>query len=483
MHPLARTLLTCAVITVAAATGGAGAATFTVNSTADTTDGTCGAAPGGCTLHEAIEAAVATPGRDTIAFDPAVFPPGAPAVIDLFQITPVIADPAGTVLDGAGAGVVIAAANQQGPSADPLVFASAPGVPLANVRVANVTVRGFLGSGIVICGGEYPACDQDVAKPVVENVVGSNGVSAIRIAGRTIAKARIAGSVATENGGHGIEVAASESLTDTRIEGCTARHNGGAGIRLGAAAAAAGTVVTDSIVALNDGVGIDIESAGTLSKTKLTGLTVVANQAFGMILRATGDQSATTIAQTVSTGNLAGLVLDADHLLATTLKGVAANGNGQSGIVLGAFKAVAKVTITNATAARNQMHGISVHSDGPVSGVRVSRSVVTTNGGIGLDLVGSQNVVKSVHADANGAGIQLGAPGGGNTIEKCTASANNGPPSGAGIAVATGSTGNVIRKNLAYLNDGPDLDDGNPGCDGNTWTKNLFSGVSVACIH
>src|SRR5215472_10670399 len=44
----------------------ASAATFTVNSNADTDDGVCNAA--NCTLREAIKAANATPGTDTIRF-------------------------------------------------------------------------------------------------------------------------------------------------------------------------------------------------------------------------------------------------------------------------------------------------------------------------------------------------------------------------------------------------------------------------------
>src|SRR5215470_13141930 len=69
------------------------AATFVVNSTADTTDGSCDVAVGGCTLREAIEAAVATPGRDTIHFDPAVFPHGpTPVPIVLASELPMIAD-------------------------------------------------------------------------------------------------------------------------------------------------------------------------------------------------------------------------------------------------------------------------------------------------------------------------------------------------------------------------------------------------------
>jgi CSLREA domain-containing protein len=105
------------------------AATFTVNSAADTADGFCGAAVGECTLRETIESAVAIAGRDTIAFDPSVFPRGAGTnIINLASPLPRIADAAGTVVDGAGAGVFINGGNNV---QDGLVFTSPPGVPPA----------------------------------------------------------------------------------------------------------------------------------------------------------------------------------------------------------------------------------------------------------------------------------------------------------------------------------------------------------------
>src|SRR4051794_171803 len=76
-----------------AVTAHAAAATFIVNSKADGSDGACSAAAGGCTLREAIEAAVAAAGRDTIRFDATVFTPGMhPVRISLASALPVIAD-------------------------------------------------------------------------------------------------------------------------------------------------------------------------------------------------------------------------------------------------------------------------------------------------------------------------------------------------------------------------------------------------------
>src|SRR6185295_4814540 len=107
-------------------------------------------------------------------------------------------------LDGAGAGVIIEAANQIDTSEDPLVFASAAGVPLAGVTVANVTVRGFLGTGIVICGGEYPDCQDDVSGTSIQNVAATgNGNAGLSIIGRVVTKTRIVGAVVAMNEGNG----------------------------------------------------------------------------------------------------------------------------------------------------------------------------------------------------------------------------------------------------------------------------------------
>ena len=68
------------------------AATYTVNSTADTDDGVCNAA--NCTLREAINAANANAGTDTIRF---VIGSGQKSIVPLSAL-PTIVDP--VVIDG-----------------------------------------------------------------------------------------------------------------------------------------------------------------------------------------------------------------------------------------------------------------------------------------------------------------------------------------------------------------------------------------------
>jgi CSLREA domain-containing protein len=72
------------------------AATYTVNSNADTNDGACTTGSGGCTLREAINAANASSGvADTIDFDL-----GSSATITLSSTLPTITDSAGVTIDG-----------------------------------------------------------------------------------------------------------------------------------------------------------------------------------------------------------------------------------------------------------------------------------------------------------------------------------------------------------------------------------------------
>ena len=68
--------------------------TFTVTSAADTAGSTCGS---GCTLRQAINAANATGGPDSIRFALA-----GSSAIDLGAELPAVSDPAGLTIDGAG---------------------------------------------------------------------------------------------------------------------------------------------------------------------------------------------------------------------------------------------------------------------------------------------------------------------------------------------------------------------------------------------
>jgi hypothetical protein len=454
------------------------AATFTVNNTSDPTVGTCDLA-GACTLRQAIIEAVASAERDTIRFDPAVFPPGAPVAIYVESPLPTIADPAGTVIDGAGAGVRIWSQIPVGDddAAGGLVFASAPGKPLANVKVANLMVFGFDGSGVVICGGLPPECDADVASPSVQHVVATlNTEAGIVMAGRTITNPRVADSVALANYGGGIVSFATESVSGARIERCAARDNEFVGLGVGLfAQSISDTLITDS-VAVRNGYGIAI-AAEEVAKTKLTNLAASDNVSSGIVFEA-GEVSMTTLANATASGNgYAGIQMVAESIVGTFAKDVVANDN-LLGIDLMAATEVVDARIVQATAVGNTQTGISLGAQ--ARGSRLVRVNVVGNGTHGLVVSGTENVLEQVRASENdGDGIRLAAPGSGNRIENCSGTANQGP----GISVQTGSTGNTIRRNVALGNDAIDVYDGNPNCADDAWTRNVFEMRSEPCIR
>ena len=478
MHPLIRVVPLLVALALSAAD--ARAATFVVTIPTDANDdGVC--TPDACTLREAMNAAVATPGRDTITFDPAVLPLGQSKAIGVTDPLPVLADPAGTVVDGAGASVILAGSG----AADGLVFASAAGTPLSGVRVANLTVVGFPGTGIVICGGEYPACAANVAKPVVENVnVAGNEVAGVRIRGADVTKVRLTNVVARLNG-FGIAIAASGVLAGTQIDGCTARFNGmatgDAGISLTSPNAISGITIGNTIGVENGGPAVLLRSEGALSKVKLTKVVATKNVASGIVIGGVVSAAGVALLDVTSVANqFEGIAFFGGSLTGTSVKGLVSNRNGGDGLRISPNVALAGAKITDVRAIANEGDGVEIAA-AAVSGVQITRTVVTGNEGIGLRLPGSGHKLKTVRADRNGAGIQLDAPGSGNVIEQCRAHANDGSPGGAGIRIAAGNTGNVIRDNAAQANDGPNLVDGNANCAGNAWSNN-FAVTADACL-
>jgi hypothetical protein len=318
-----RALTLALAFTVVVLARAARAATFVVNNTAATTSGLCGTTPGGCTLPDAIAAANSTPGRDTIVFDPSVFPPGSDTIIPVIAL-PVVADPAGTVIDGAGASVIIEGGPLTGlvlpPGSgrgapvpiDGLVIASAPGIPLSKPMVANLTVHGFSGRGILICGGSTGTfCGEDVSGAVVQNVVvAGNGSSGLEIDGDTVMKTRVIETVATGNGDLGMRVAGATAVVDARIHGATARGNHRFGVGI-VAPSVAGALVTDTVAANNTADGIEVNGAQSITKTKIMRVAVSRNGSSGVDVFGPGSATGTTIANVVAAGNTGGgIVID-----------------------------------------------------------------------------------------------------------------------------------------------------------------------------
>ncbi len=468
-HPRRLRIIVGAVAFVLLAAAPLSAATFRVNSTADSFDGACGPASGECTLREAIVAAVETAGRDTIRFAADVFVAGSESVrIDLASELPIVADPAGTVIDGAGASVRI-----YGGDTIPhgLVFTSAPDVALGKVTVANLAVEGFGGHGIHVCGGAPPECGADVTGALLRNVVVVNcDGTGIRVEGRVNKKPRVVDSVTFGTGNDGIRLSGSRSMIGARVEGSTATRCGGSAIAL-RAEQQTGSAVVDSF-----------------------GLRCVED---GVLVSDDGATIKPTIANVVALGNRNGIAMSNAKLVAPTITSAVATDN-EVGVKLLVGESTA-AAITKVVADANIIHGINVEGG---SGVTISRSRVVANGysgvatetSVDLDVVdviamgnltgvslgSSSGVVTRVNAANNrGHGIGVEMPGGNTVIGNLTLA--NGIYS-AGVGIVQGSGGNVVRENVA-LGHTFDLYEDNVDCGTNLWTANVFTEGTLPCIR
>jgi parallel beta-helix repeat protein len=116
--------------------------------------------------------------------------------------------------------------------------------------------------------------------------------------------------------------------------------------------------------------------------------------------------------------------------------------------------------------------------------MRASLSGITANGNDlhGIDLEGSGNKLTRNAANGNGLhGINLEAevPSSGNRLSGNETNGNG----DSGIRVQVGNTGNRLSGNSAQSNTGFDLEDENPGCADNAWSKNTFGSANDPCIE
>ena len=453
------------------------AKTFVVDDPTDPEVGDCNVA-GSCTLRQAILEAVAFPGRDVITFDPAVFPPGAPGTIRVVSPLPIIADPAGTAIDGTGAGVRISSdipVDDDAIAPNGLVFASVPGVPLRDAAVTNVTVAGFESSGVVICGGAFPECNEDVVAPVVRRVTARfNSGIGILVLGQNVTKARIDESVAADND-TGVLLNALGTIAGTRITRSAMKENEFAGIWIGPLTGTIADLAITDTSASHGAAAIIVSAVEDAAKVSLANVAVSESEGIGILLNAI-TMSALSVTNVVASRNANhGLYVGADALSGLVLKDVVTNGNQhgvwvQSGGVVGA-------KISQVTAAGNDANGVLLSN---LKGGKLSRVAAVGNGAHGLVLTGSGNVLKQVRAAENiGDGIHLGSPGGANTVTDVSGTANQ----GAGIYVAADSVGNTIKKNVALGSDAIDLFDANVSCGANVWKGNVFERRNDSCIR
>ena len=110
----------------------------------------------------------------------------------------------------------------------------------------------------------------------------------------------------------------------------------------------------------------------------------------------------------------------------------------------------------------------------------MTRASVVGNGGVGLRVDGSDNVVERVSASENDQdGIRVDGPGGGNLVELCSGMANQGP----GISVRPAAPRTRCRTTSRSATTRSTLFDANVACGGDTWNKNVFENRDPGCIQ
>ncbi|HEX5848665.1 MAG TPA: choice-of-anchor Q domain-containing protein [Rubrobacter sp.] len=234
---------------------------LTVNSTADTNDGACNGDANGCTLREAIYAANASPGADTITFDL-----GAGAhTITLGSTLPVVTDDDGLTINGQQNQITISGNN----SVRVFYVNSGARLDLNNLTVANGDSGGGSGGGIYNSGtlgitnstirdnsafygyryggGIYNDGKLSVTNSTISgNSADTGGGIANRQGTLGVTNSTISGNSAYVHGGGIYNYQGTLGITDSTVSGNKASINGG-GIYNNGTAALGNTIVANSI--------------------------------------------------------------------------------------------------------------------------------------------------------------------------------------------------------------------------------------------
>jgi len=410
-------------------------ATFTVDSTADTSDfstadGLCdtddSVGDGPCTLRAAIEQANFDAGTDTIAFSIAGV---GPHTISPGSALPTITDP--VVIDG---------------SSEP-DFVSTPVVELdgtsagAAVNGLNITAGGSTVKGLVInrFGGDGIQLSTNGGNTIQGNYIGTDatgtadvgnssvGVYIVGVPGNTIGgTAAGAGNVISGNNSIGVFIAGSAAGGNT-IQGNYI-----------------GTDATGTADLGNASVGVQVNFApGTTIGGMAAGArnVISGNDSYGVSI--TGNMATGNQIQ----GNYIGTDVSGTADLGNTAEGVSILGAPSN--TIGGTSAGGRNVISG-----NDGHGVSIAGSAP--GNKIQGNYIGTDLTGTLDLGNTSNGVY-IWNDANDNTIGGALTGSGNTI------AFNG---GDGVHVESG-TGNLIDPNSIHSNAGLGIDLGGDGVDTN----------------
>jgi CSLREA domain-containing protein len=334
-------------------------ATFTVNSTADTDDGTCDSAtPGGCTLREAINAANATMAADMIDFDLGAGTPSITITSDL----PTIDEPV-TIDGSAGPGMATRVElNGNNRLIDGLV------INAGSSTVRSLVINRFGDDGIVL--------ENNGGNIIENNFIGTNAAGTadlgnsfdgvfIGVSNNTVGgMSAMARNVISGNIDSGVEISGPGAMGNlvqgnyigTDVNGTNALENDGAGVRIdgapsntvGGTSAGARNIISGNVG--SDGVFIFNASAmgnlvqGNYIGTDVTGTLGLGNGAAGVqitsaSMNTVGGTSAG--ARNVISSNAIGVRITVapgnqvqGNYIGTDVNGTADLGNFNSGVII-----------------------------------------------------------------------------------------------------------------------------------------------------
>lgn len=354
--------------------------TYTVNIGSDGPAGVCDVA--GCTLREAILAANANNGTDTIVFAPTV------TTVSLTSQLPFADAKDGVTIDG-GTGVTIHA--QGGSVLFGLAFVTPLGTTARNVVVHNLNLSEFDYDGLQVCGGVNNmtlTCDSDINNVTVQGgSFTSNVHDGIRFFGKNISNVALTGVVANGNGEDGVEFQGSD-VTSISIDDSTASGNDERGIRIDSEDLVSGVTIANSIASFNGYAGVDV-MGDTAASVMLQDITTNDNDENGVAVDGTDLDRVTVSGATANNNRFYGIELSAqDTNTHSQVLDSTANGDEESAIVIWGPGGVADAVVENVSVNASHEYGLELY--GAITSATISDSEFTNNVYPGIDASGSK---------------------------------------------------------------------------------------------
>jgi len=325
-------------------------------------DGTCDAT---CTLRDAIIAANANDGADTITFtgdgaDQIVYPGPLPAIDASDGIT----------IDGTGADVLIAGFEQQIEPFDGLRFRTAVGTELHNVTIRDLEVQYFTRAIVVCPGFSAGDCTYDATDITLDDLRFANTTgSSIDIRGGNISNISLAhvficggytGAGCVNTASNGIMVKASNDVSSISIENVTVTNVGAETRAIHVDGGSVDGVSLSGVQVLGPNGRIEIHAAGSYSNISASGIT---SEAAGIYIFGEGAGNNISVVDShfeLRSGGGVPPIAVGDH--GTSLNNVSVMRNVTEGIgdYQGGIGILGLAMMSNVTVADNQITGGSI---------------------------------------------------------------------------------------------------------------------------